>query len=95
MSPAYASESDENAPRNLESRLHDLSRKYSTEERTPREPARIRTQIANLEARRSKLLERYTPTHPGVLQIDRQLIILRQRLAEAEAAQATTAPPAP
>lgn len=95
MSLAYASESYENAPRNLESRLQDLSQKYGVKERTPREPARIRAQIANLEARKSKLLARYTPTHPGVLQIDRQLIILRQRLSELESAQPTTALPAP
>lgn len=95
MSPAYASESDENAPRNLQEPSQGLSQKYGIKVRTPREPARIQAQIANLEARKSKLLERYTPTHPGVLQIDRQIIILRQRLSELEAAQATTAPPAP
>lgn len=82
-------------PERLENRLQTLAGKYTIEERPARDLARIRSQIAGLETRRLKLLERYTPTHPGVLQIDRQLRILQEQLAAAEAEQATTAPPAP
>lgn len=94
-SQEVAGRADESTPPSLESRLQALSDKYVVEERPSRDPGRIRTQIANLEARRLTLLQRYTPTHPSVLQIDRQLRILQEQLAAAEAAQATTAPPAP
>lgn len=83
------------APPSLGARLEALSEKYVGEAQPSRDPARIRAQIASLEARRFKLLERYTPTHPGVLQIDRQIRILQEQLAAAEVAQVTTAPPAP
>ncbi len=90
-----AGAADESTPPSLDTRLKALSEKYAVEERQIRDPARIRAQIASLEARRLKLLERYLPTHPGVLQIERQLQTLKVQLAESEAAQATTAPPAP
>lgn len=83
------------APPSLDARLQALSDKYAVEQQPSRDPARIRAQIASLEARRLKLLERYTPTHPGVLQIDRQLRMLQEQLAAAEATPAATAPPAP
>jgi hypothetical protein len=83
------------APPSLDARLQALSEKYAVEERASRDPAKLRAQIANLEARRLRLLERYTPTHPSVLQVERQLRMLREQLAAAEAAPAATAPPAP
>jgi len=83
------------APPSLDARLQTLSEKYTIEERPSRDPAKLRAQIANLEARRLMLLERYTPTHPGVLQIDRQIRILQEQLAAAEAAPSATTPPAP
>jgi hypothetical protein len=80
---------------NLETRLQTLADKYAIEERSPRDPAVIRAQISRLEARRLTLLGQYTPTHPGVLQIERQLRLLREQLAEAESAPKVTTPPAP
>lgn len=90
-----AGKTGEAAPARLETRLQDLADKHTIAERALRDRAGIVAQITRLEAHRSKLLERFMPTHPSVLQIDRQLRILRQQLAEAEAAPATTAPPAP
>lgn len=86
---------DTPAPSSLEARLQALAEKYAVAEQPARDPAQIRAQIANLEARRLRLLERYTPAHPSVLQIDRQIRTLQAQLAQAEAAQAATTPPAP
>ena len=90
-----AARPEESAPAKLEERLKSLADKHVVEERPSRDPAVIRAQISRLEARRLTMLGRYTPTHPAVLQIERQLRILREQLAAAEAAPAATAPPAP
>lgn len=90
-----AGKTGEAVPARLETRLQDLADKHTILDRALRDRAGIVAQITRLEAHRSKLLERVMPAHPSVLQIDRQLRILRQQLAEAEAAPATTAPPAP
>ena len=90
-----AARPEESAPAKLEERLKSLADKYVVEERPSRDPAVIRAQIGRLEAHRQTMHGRYTPTHPAVLQIERQLRILQEQLAAAEAAPAATAPPAP
>lgn len=79
----------------LEERLRALSDRYAVPERATRDPDELRAQIARLQERRLSLIGRYTPTHPTVLQIERQLRVLREQLAAAEAERATTVPPAP
>lgn len=93
--PEVSTQTPEPAPPTLGARLQALSEKYVSDDQPSRDPAQIRAQITGLEARRLKLLERYTPTHPGVLQIDRQLRLLEERLAAIESAPAATSPPAP
>ncbi|MCX7673924.1 MAG: hypothetical protein N2Z63_10095 [Thiobacillaceae bacterium] len=72
-------------PQRLEERLQAMAQKYPVDEDPQRDPVQIRAQIAALEERRQALLLRYTPAHPAVVQLDRQLRILRERLSAAEA----------
>lgn len=83
------------APTRLEERLQTLAEKYTIEERPTRDPEQIRAQIARLEERRQSLMLRFTAEHPAVVQINRQIRVLQERLAAIEAAPAATNPPAP
>jgi len=60
----------------LDERLKSLADEHVDKERPSCDPAVIRVQIGRLKARRLTMLGRYTPTHPAVLQIERQLRIL-------------------
>jgi hypothetical protein len=51
----------------------DVARSYRSKED-------IQQDISDLEAERAELLGRYTPQHPSIRDIDRELLILRGRL---------------
>lgn len=94
--PAPLADEREATPARLEERLQMLAGKYTIEERPTRDPQQLRAQIAGLEERRrSLLLLRYTAEHPAVVQINRQIRVLQERLATIESAPPATNPPAP
>lgn len=74
------------APASVEQRLMDLERRLNRlESRPPVQPpyqgkAEIQAQMRELEGERAGLLGKYTEQHPAVRDIDRQLLILQQRL---------------
>lgn len=93
--PAPLADEREATPARLEERLQMLAGKYTIEERPTRDPEQIRAQIAGLEERRRSLLLRYTAEHPAVVQINRQIRVLQERLAAIESAPPATSPPGP
>lgn len=93
--PAPQADEREATPARLEQRLQMLAEKYTIEERPTRDPEQIRAQIAALEERRQSLLLRYTAEHPAVVQVNRQIRVLQERLATIESAPPATSPPAP
>ncbi len=93
--PVGPAQTEAPATTNLEERLRALADRQAVQGRTTRDPAAIRAQIAHLEERRLSLLGKYTPTHPAVVQIERQLNRLRDELSQAEAAVVPRGPPVP